>query len=152
MIFKTYRRLHDLVNDLLGVSKIQHGKLDYNITAFDFNKMMEDVIENIQYSSPDHSIEKTGKVSGKVKGDEDRLQQVIINLLTNAVKYSPNAKKVLITVAKENDELKVAVTDFGIGMPKANLEKIFERYYRIETDSVHFQGLGIGLIYFVRNY
>ncbi len=139
------RRLNNLITELLDVSKIQSGKLDYNVTFFDFNEMVDADIEDSQYSAPKHQIIKCLSVSKKVNGDRDRLQQVVINLLSNGIKYSPHSKEVFIDVTEEGEFLKVCVKDNGVGIPKTHLEKIFERYYRVEENAVQFQGLGIGL-------
>jgi signal transduction histidine kinase len=81
-----------------------------------------------------------------VCGDEERLGQVINNLVSNAIKYSPKAEKVVVTLSTHNGDVTVAVRDFGIGMEKAHLGKIFERFYRIyDTTDKTFPGLGIGL-------
>ena len=138
-------RLNDLINELLDVSKIQNGKLPLHITTFDFNKMLSDTIEGVQYGAPTHTIINSGETLKPATGDKERLQQVLINLLTNAVKYSPKSDKVFVNVIEKKGEIKVSVTDSGIGIRKENLEKIFERYYREEGRAVHFQGLGIGL-------
>jgi PAS domain S-box-containing protein len=140
-------RLRDLISELLDVSKIQNGKLDFNFQTFDVNEMLNDAIEAVQYNSPKHQIiNKSFLADGKqVVGDKERLQQVVINLLSNAVKYSPHSNEVFITAAVENGKIKVAVKDNGIGIAESNLEKIFERYYRIEGQELQFQGLGIGL-------
>ncbi|HEV8083182.1 MAG TPA: CheR family methyltransferase [Chitinophagaceae bacterium] len=138
-------RLNSLIEELLDVSKIQSGKLPMHISTFNFNEMISAGIEEVQYTSPNHSIIKSGQTNKPVSGDMERLKQVVINLLTNAVKYSPKADKVLLNVAQENGEVKVSVRDSGIGIRKENIGKIFERYYREEKRAVHFQGLGIGL-------
>lgn len=138
-------RLKDLIAELLDVSKIQNGRLSLNISNFAFNEMMDEAIEAIQYNSPKHRINKSGTITKLVKGDRERLQQVIINLLSNAVKYSPDSKDIFIDVKEENEMLTVSVKDNGIGISENNFSKIFERYYRIEGQDIHFQGLGIGL-------
>jgi PAS domain S-box-containing protein len=142
---QSVNRLNELVGELLDASKIRLGKLNYTITTFNFNDMIESTVENIQLTSQTHTIIKTGKVSDEVTGDKDRLQQVVINLLNNAIKYSPGAETVFITVEQEKDVIKVTVKDTGIGMSNHSLNKIFEKYHRIEEHAVHFQGLGIGL-------
>jgi signal transduction histidine kinase len=129
----------------LDVSKIQNGKLHLNISSFDFNEMLDGAIEDIQYNSPKHTIIKTGKIDEPVEGDRERLQQVIINLLSNAVKYSPDSKEIFIKTSLENNQVSVSVKDNGIGISENNYSKIFERYYRVEGQDIHFQGLGIGL-------
>lgn len=138
-------RLNKLISELLDASKIQHGKLNYTNSAFDFDMMIADTIENVQYSSITHKIIKIGSIKKQFLGDKDRLQQVVINLLTNAIKYSPNAQEIIVKLYQENKHLQVSVIDKGIGMPEKHLGKVFERYYRVQEHSVQFQGLGIGL-------
>jgi PAS domain S-box-containing protein len=138
-------RLKDLISELLDVSKIQHGQLNYSFSNFDFNEMIDDAVDDIQYNSPNHTIIKTGKIDSEIFGDKERLQQVVVNLLSNAVKYSPQSKEVFISVSNSNDKILVSVQDTGIGIASNNFHKIFERYFRIEGQQLHFQGLGIGL-------
>ena len=138
-------RLNNLVAELLDVTKIQHGKLGMNISSFNFDNMLADAVDGVQISSPKHTIILSGKTKKKIKGDEDRLKQVVINLLTNAVKYSPGEDKIYVTATVANGSVKVAVKDNGIGISKKNLNKIFDRYYREEGQELHFQGLGVGL-------
>ena len=86
----------------------------------------------------------------KVTGDRDRLAQVLVNLLTNAIRYSPQADRVLVRVRAEQQQAEIAVQDFGIGIAKAYQEKIFERFYQVsESEEKTYSGLGIGL-YIVR--
>jgi two-component system CheB/CheR fusion protein len=138
-------RLNDLISELLDVSKIKNGKLNYNFTFFNFDEMVENAIENMQYSSPFHTIIKTGSIGRNIFGDKDRLQQVVINLLSNAIKYSPSADKVFINISFNNGKVKVSIKDTGIGIAKNDIDQIFERYYRVAAHALQFQGLGIGL-------
>ncbi len=109
-------RLSSLVDELLDASKIQNGKLDYNITLFDFNEMVDEAIDNIQLTTKNHHLQKTGTSSLQIKGDKNRLQQVMINLLSNAVKYSPKADKIVIKVEELDGNIQVSVQDFGVGV------------------------------------
>lgn len=138
-------RLNSLIIELLDVSKIQNGQLNYNISAFNFSDMVKNTIEEIEHSFPLYQIIKTGIITRLFKGDENRLQQVIINLLTNAIKYSPKVFEILVNVGEDENQLTVSVTDQGIGMSEEHLKKVFDRYYRVEEHAVQFQGLGIGL-------
>jgi len=141
---QSVERLQQLISELLDVDKIKLGKLDLNVTTFNFNEMLDNAIEEVQVSSYNHTFIKEGIISLPFKGDKDRLQQVVINLLTNAVKYSPENDKVFIKATEEGEMIKVAVKDQGVGIKKENLKKIFDLYYREE--SAHpFQGFGIGL-------
>jgi PAS domain S-box-containing protein len=138
-------RLNNLINELLDVNKIQYGKLNYNITIFDFNKMVDDTIEDQRNASPDYMITKKGNIASEITGDRERLQQVVINMVSNAIKYSPEEKKIEVTMKEEKDELIFSVKDHGIGISKENLENIFKRYFRVEDQAMRFQGMGIGL-------
>ncbi len=138
-------KLNNLVVELLDVTKIQHGKLGLQVSTFNFNDALRDAIESIQVTTKDYQIIRSGEIKTNVKGDEERIKQVIVNLLTNAIKYSPNGNKVYINVTTEDSMLKVSVKDTGIGINRKNLNKIFDRYYREDGQTTRFPGLGIGL-------
>lgn len=138
-------RLNELVTELLDSSKIQNGQLNFTKTTFDFNTLLEETIENFQLSAENHRLHKKGNSLKQINADRGRLEQVIINLLSNAVKYSPNADKILITIEEKPNMVQVSFEDFGVGMSAKHLDNIFDRYYRVEEHSIHFQGLGIGL-------
>ncbi|MEP7252404.1 MAG: PAS domain-containing sensor histidine kinase, partial [Ginsengibacter sp.] len=138
-------KLNHLVGKLLDVSRIQHGQMGYNVNPFDFNKMIRDAVESVQVIDETHSIEVKGSIKKTIKGDEERLNQVMVNLLTNAIKYSPGTDKVVVTLKQEKDMIAVSVKDDGTGISKKNLNKIFNRYFREEGNGSTVKGLGIGL-------
>jgi signal transduction histidine kinase len=138
-------KLNGLIADLLDISKIESGKLKFNKQYFDFDQLLDSIIEVIHQSNPGFNIEKSGTVHAKIFGDEMRIEQVIVNFLTNAIKYSPGTTKALITVNLKNNELYLGVKDYGIGMRPDQIERVFEKFYRVEETSHRFQGLGIGL-------
>jgi two-component system, chemotaxis family, CheB/CheR fusion protein len=138
-------KLHSLIADLLDISKINAGKLMLTPVTFNFGEVLKDCIETIGHLSPGFNISVHGNSDINVYADRHRIEQVVMNYLTNAVKYSPKSDKVEVSVATENKYLKVAVRDFGIGIPFEKQEKIFERFYRVNDDVHTFQGLGIGL-------
>jgi PAS domain S-box-containing protein len=143
---KQLNKLTDLVYNLLNISKIQTGRMEYKQKMFDFNKMVLEVVEMLQQSESKHKLLVKGKTTKKVYGDEDRLSQIVTNLISNAIKYSPNADKVLITLSEKGDSVVLAVQDFGIGIAKHHVDKIFERFYRVHgATGKTFPGLGIGL-------
>jgi PAS domain S-box-containing protein len=140
------KKLSGLVSDLLDVSKIEAGKLQLAKENFDFTAIVEDAVELIQHSSPTHQIEVhpfDGSV--QVYGDPQRVEQVVINLLTNAIKYSPTANKVEVRVIAANGEVRLGVTDFGIGIAPEKFTQLFSRFYRVEDLNPNISGLGIGL-------
>ncbi len=139
-------RLTSLIGDLLDVTKINSGKLQFNETEFDFNEMVKELVEDLQRTTNKHTLLENYSIAGKVYGDKERIGQVITNLITNAIKYSPHADKIIIHTSLKNNEVQLCVQDFGIGIPKDKLEKVFEQFYRVSGDMQHtFPGLGLGL-------
>lgn len=139
------QKLQRLISDLLDVSKIHAGKLAMNIEEVDVDEWVDEIVENIQETTSEIAIEVKGKTHAKIFGDRYRLEQVMTNLLTNAVKYSPHADKVLVTVSKKDNGIQISIQDFGMGIPSQELSKVFQRFYRIEKQTQHISGLGIGL-------
>lgn len=138
-------KLTGLINDLLDISKIEAGKLEYNFSAFSVREIIEDAVEQVSHQAKNHVIRIEGNLDQTVYGDKVRLEQVVSNLLSNAIKYSPEANEVILSLEKEKDFVKISVTDFGIGIPKEKLPNVFERFFRVEEASHQFQGLGLGL-------
>lgn len=138
-------KLNGLIADLLDISKIESGKLKFNKQYFDMDTLLDNIIEVMHQSNPDFKIIKNGTVNVKVFGDEMRIEQVVVNFLTNAIKYSPGTNEVLLNVRLQNNELYIGVKDFGIGMQPEQVKRVFEKFYRVEETSHRFQGLGIGL-------
>jgi PAS domain S-box-containing protein len=146
-IDKQILTLTNLIADLLDVSKIKSGSLVLNKENFEITDLIKEVVEEITHINPDYSIgfSHTGKAP-VVYADKGRIGQVLINFLTNAVKYSPDSKKVVVKSFIQDHQLLVSVQDSGIGISKADQEKIFERFYRVEgKNEKTFPGFGIGL-------
>lgn len=138
-------KLTNLVNDLLDVSKIQAGKLELRKDLFSLDALVAETIETIQATTK-HKIQLQGSVRKKVCGDKDRVEQVLINFLSNAIKYSPDAKEILVSIRKNNQHVEVSVQDFGIGIADEHIDKIFNRFYRVyDNHDQTFPGLGMGL-------
>jgi len=139
-------RLTTLIGDLLDVTKISSGKLQFNDTEFDFNNHVKELISDLQHTTSKHTLIENLKPAGLVHGDKERIGQVITNLVSNAIKYSPQADKIIINTLLKNDEVTLCVQDFGIGIARKNLDKVFEQFYRVSGDMQHtFPGLGLGL-------
>ena len=145
VIDKQVLTLTRLISDLLDISKIKSGSLVLTKTEFEITAMIQEVVTQVQHINPDYlfSISNSAAV---VHADRERISQVLINLLTNAVKYSPNSKEIIVKSFIENDYVVVSVHDTGIGINKTDQEKIFERFYRVEgKDERTYPGFGIGL-------
>ncbi len=139
------KRLEKLVDDLLDVSKITSGKIIYNITTFNFAEAIREAVQSVQLAVATHRLIITENVNVDFEGDRFRIEQVITNFLTNAVKYSPGSDKVIIRSAIEQNNIIVAVQDFGIGIEKEHLGKLFDRFYRVDNTAMKYEGLGLGL-------
>ena len=138
-------KLNLLVADLLDISKIESGKLKFNRKYFNFNKILDHIIEIMQQANPHVKFIRKGEIHTEIFGDEMRIEQVIINYITNAIKYAPESNEVHITSELRGDEIYFSVRDFGIGIAKDHQLRIFDKFYRVEETSERFQGLGIGL-------
>jgi len=139
-------KLYELIVDLLDLSKIESGKLKFNKKLFSFEATLNSAIEMIRQTYPDYRITRTGEADIELYGDEMRIEQVIVNYLTNAVKYSPDRKEIEIEASVRTDgRLFVQVRDHGIGIGKDHQANIFGKFYRVEETANRFQGLGIGL-------
>jgi two-component system sensor histidine kinase/response regulator len=138
-------KLNELIVDLLDISKIESGKMKFNMQSFCADNMVNNAIEMLQQSNPDFKITKLGQTSENIFGDEMRLEQVVINFITNAIKYAPGTNQVNVTINIRDGKLYLAVKDFGIGISSEQQEKIFDKFYRVEENSHRFNGLGIGL-------
>jgi signal transduction histidine kinase len=135
-----------LISDLLDVSKIQTGKLPFSYSEFNLRTTLAEVTEMMQQNNASHNIAVNySKEPLTLYADQQRIEQVIINLITNAIKYSPDNKNIVIDAGVVDNKVTVSVKDFGIGIAKDQQERIFSRFYRVENLAAHMSGLGIGL-------
>jgi signal transduction histidine kinase len=140
------KKLTNLIGDLLDLSRMQTGNLVFRESSFDFDELVRETVENVQAATTTHHLRVEGKTRAALVGDRDRLEQVLVNLLTNAIKYSPQADSVLISLSGDDERVEVAVRDFGIGIAEAHHERIFERFYQVSDQHENtYPGLGIGL-------
>lgn len=138
-------KLTELINDLLDVTKIQNGKIQLNESDFDFDQLVEEVVAEQQMTAR-HKILFNKHHIGNITADRHRISQVISNLISNAIKYSPDADEILISTELIDNTIKFSVKDFGIGIPSDKQLKVFEQYYRVSGTKEHtFPGLGLGL-------
>jgi signal transduction histidine kinase len=139
-------KLKELVNDLLSVSRIQTGKLRFTIESFDISEIISDTVEGLQATAANHTIQISNKKKYIVKGDKYRIYQVLVNLISNAIKYSPNGKRIIVHIEKIKQDVVVSVQDFGIGIGKEQQGKIFNKLYQVSDSTERtFPGLGLGL-------
>jgi len=138
-------RLNNLIAELLDVSRIQTGNIELHKAPFDFDAMVVEVIEGIQTATPHHKIVLTGKSGAVVDADESHIVQVLNNLISNAIKYGPDADTVEVNISNVSNYVKLSVRDFGLGMSGEDKKRVFERFFRSIETQKHFPGMGIGL-------
>ena len=139
-------KLTVLINDLLDTTKLDQGILVYDKEKMSLSDTLAEVTEEMQRTTPTHNIVLAENQSATIWGDRERITQAISNFLTNAVKYSPDNKQIIVRLEVKNDWAICSVQDFGIGIPKDQQDKIFQKFYRVTGESLHtYPGMGLGL-------
>lgn len=136
--------LTSLVSDLLDVTKIQAGQMQFNYGTFNIKGLIEQCVGDI-ISTEHHEILIADIDDVEIYGDQHRVEQVINNFLSNAIKYSPDTKTATIYTEIIDKQLKVSVKDYGIGIPTDKIDHVFDRFVRVHDTSMLFSGLGLGL-------
>jgi two-component system CheB/CheR fusion protein len=143
---KQVDRLTTLITDLLDFTRIQGERLKLREENYNINELISEVVEEMQRTTKIHKIVTKLDRSVQMWGDRYRTGQVLTNLLSNAIKYSPHAKKIIVSSKLEKNSITVCVQDFGIGIKKELLNKVFERFFRVSEAKLNtFPGLGLGL-------
>ena len=139
-------KLTNLIGDLLDVTKIQSGRLEFHEDFFDFSELVNEIVDSMQLTTEKHSLIKNLSRTRKVFGDRDRIGQVLTNLISNAIKYSPHTDKILIKTEGDKNSVTLCVQDFGVGIPKEKQGKVFEQFFRVSgPNHSTVPGLGLGL-------
>jgi len=138
-------KLNLLVSQLLDISKIEAGKLELEFHVFDLRELVSDVADTFRYHTPGHEIVVTDDATiSMVRADRQRIEQVVVNLLGNAIKYSPGAGKVYIHTSHADGMVHVSIKDEGIGIDEVQQQNLFSKFYRA-VNHPNISGLGIGL-------
>jgi signal transduction histidine kinase len=140
-------RMSRLILELLDVSRIETGRLEIRREPIAWSHFVRDVVHRHHTAVSDRRFHVSVPDDGRfVSGDRDRLEQVLGNLLENAVKYSPDGSDITVTVDDRGDSFVTAVCDRGIGIPADELGQVFERFHRgRQVSSTNYGGLGLGL-------
>jgi signal transduction histidine kinase len=143
-------RLNRMIGALLDISRIQMGQLSIERQLFDLCALAQRVVSEVQPILDQHAVECQADGTLLVEGDELRIEQVLQNLIQNAIKYSPDGGTVRLHARRDGDHAVVAVSDEGIGIPASELPRLFQRFYRAaNVEERHISGMGVGL-YVVR--
>jgi signal transduction histidine kinase len=149
VINKESQRLTQLINNILDFSRIEAGRKEYRFAPANVGRIVSEVLEAYRFQIEQQGFELTVDVQPDlpdVEADSEALGQALLNLVNNAIKYSRETKSIALTVRGTGDRVSIVVADRGIGVPKAEQRKIFEKFYRGEASLVHeTKGSGLGL-------
>ncbi|MEK7166878.1 MAG: ATP-binding protein [Patescibacteria group bacterium] len=153
--YKSNERMIKLINSLLIVSNLEEGRFIYKLSEIQIEDLIQEIIENFEVQIKNKNIEcilnKPEKYLSKVKVDLEKIQMTLENLIDNAIKYTPQKGKIIISLKEENKEIKISVKDSGMGISKQDQEKLFTKFFRSEKAlKTETDGSGLGL-FIVKN-
>jgi signal transduction histidine kinase len=140
-------KLSQLAEDTLTITKMESGQLSYYFKLVNIETLVKEAVSMVKFSNR-HQLQYNIELDASfVKGDQSKLRQVLLNLVSNSAKYSPRGGKIEISVVNHNaDEILLSVKDQGIGIPENQLEKLFQKFSRVDSDEVsNIKGSGLGL-------
>ncbi len=145
-IYRETHRLTRLIKELLEVNRIHIGRFEYRWEENNLIEILDEIIEAFKISYPEHQLNfqnTAAKQNSVIICDNDKIAQVLINILDNAAKFSPQAKKVAVSLKEENENLIIQIRDYGMGIARHDLNKVFEGFYRGTNNTK--EGMGLGL-------
>ena len=149
MINKESQRLTQLINNILDFSRIEAGRKEYRFVPTDVGQVVQEVVEAYRFPIEQQGFELDVSIAEdlpEIVVDPEALSQALMNLANNAIKYSGDQRYLKLDVSRDGDHIVISVTDHGVGIPKAEQKKIFEKFYRVENSLVHTtKGSGLGL-------
>jgi PAS domain S-box-containing protein len=137
-------KVNALINDLLNASKMTEGQLHLNMSHFNIFQAVDECCSHIDRGGKYRLIVE-GDAGLNIFADSDRIQQVIVNFVNNAIKYAPDGKDIRIRATDEGNRLRIAVIDSGPGIDADKSQHLFDRYYRVDSEGSQYSGLGLGL-------
>ncbi|RFZ81039.1 PAS domain S-box protein [Mucilaginibacter terrenus] len=140
------KKMSNLINGFLNISRLESGKILIEKQQFRLDQLLDDVIDEVQLTTQNHQISHLSRQPINVFADKEKIGSVLANLLSNAIKYSPKGRQIDVSYEVQNNIVKVAIRDEGMGIKQQDLDKLFDRYYRVESNHTrHISGFGIGL-------
>jgi len=140
------RRLNTLVNDFLDAQRIDEGRLELTFETLDLQRLLAEQVRLFEGQSEQHEIDLDAAVDPlPVRGDRDRLAQVLANLLSNAIKYSPDGGRVTVEARRRTDHVRIIVGDEGLGIPQDEQARVFTKFFRGGASASGIGGSGLGL-------
>lgn len=149
VIDSEFDRMTRLVKDLLMLSRLDYDKAQWNMKEIDISKVVSDCVDKMDIAAKQKSQSITLGIMDDMPiiiGDKDRIEQVIINIISNSIKYTPENGKINVKLSKDGEYISIKVIDNGIGIPKEDTIRLFERFYRVDkARSRVLGGTGLGL-------
>jgi PAS domain S-box-containing protein len=145
---RNVERLENMINNILDFQKLEAGNIGFHIQNNDIKQVSLEVHETMTLYAEKNGVKLLFELADNLpeaKFDHDRIVQVLINLLGNAIKFSPKGGRACLNVQYRNEELVISISDTGVGIPQKEFSKIFERFYRVEQQREEVQGTGLGL-------
>jgi len=139
-------KLDSIVTDMLDVVRVEANRIVLNKTVFDPDVLLKEIVDDFRLMHHHENIKLVGRIGSSVCADRERMSQVFTNLISNAVKYSPPQKPIVVHAHQKDGRAHFCIQDFGIGIGERDLPHIFDRFYRVEGASEHtYPGMGVGL-------
>ncbi|GAA4101968.1 PAS domain S-box protein [Mucilaginibacter panaciglaebae] len=140
------RKMSHMIQDFLNLARLEEGKIQLQQNIFELQPLIEEIASDAQALTTAHHIQFNNCTGVKVKADREKIGQVLMNLLTNAIKYSPKGGDITITGTPQTDKITIRVADHGVGIGATEQKKLFQRFYRVENEQIQVvSGFGIGL-------
>lgn len=146
-IYQEAKRLTSLINDFLDLQRMESGRQTYEVEKVAIDQLIREVFGSYRIQSPTHTFQldlQTEQTT--ILGDRDKLRQVLVNLISNAVKYSPKGGRIRVICREEDKQLLVDIQDEGLGIPAEAIPHLFTKFYRVDnSDRREIGGTGLGL-------
>lgn len=140
------KRMGNMINGFLNVSRLESGKIELYKNNFSLDELLTEIIDETKVATTSHEITLLEYEKVNVNADSDKIGSVITNLLSNAIKYSPKNNAIKVSLKIIDQMAQISVSDGGIGIKPQDIDRLFERYYRVESPNIHYiSGFGIGL-------
>lgn len=140
------KKMISMIQDFLSLARMEEGKMHMNKAVFELHPLIDEIAGDAQFLSADHTVELIDCDEILLNGDRDKIGLVFINLLSNAIKYSPKGGRIIIGCEKQDEKVRIYITDEGVGINAADQKRLFERFYRVKDQEIkNISGFGVGL-------
>ncbi|MES2875204.1 MAG: ATP-binding protein [Bacteroidota bacterium] len=143
---KQVKKMGNMINGFLSLNQVESGNIHLDLKDFELNNLINNALEETRLLNPSRTIKFSQLEIVELQADPDKIEQVLINLVSNAIKYSPEEGVIEITTSIKGEMAEVRIKDEGIGIAPSDMKKLFERYFRVENKHTEqIPGFGIGL-------